>query len=227
MIDFRGANDYETRQGLTFAPVTTQPVHKSGRPLHSEINGADWLFELYLRVMAKCHKWGSGPLSDNQKRNLAKWEQIMKDELKKDTGMRFRTPSSSGGTTGTGNQAKRFFSKEVIPTLERILERSRAANAGSLIAIHKNFCIIFRTISSSSMVDCDRLQELCTETYVAILQIFPWALVTGVHEVLGHCFQVMRVNDCYGMGLFSEQGLEGKQGHMVLCFPYQINQNEF
>ena len=84
--------------------------------------------------------------------------------------MRFRTPTSNGGTTSTGGLAWRFFSREVIPTLERILEKSRISNAGNIFLIHRNLSVIMRVIASTGKVDCDKFEIFCKDTYAEIME---------------------------------------------------------
>ena len=116
MFLHRANGDYEQRQGLTFAPSSQQSYHLSGRPLHARENGLEWTFEAFVRMIAGCKKWGSGSLSEAQKRNLKKAEDLMKHELWKDTGMRFREACAHGGNTTTGGLVWRFFSDELVPS---------------------------------------------------------------------------------------------------------------
>ena len=71
------------RQGITNKPISRLPYNLSGRPLHTRLNGMEWLFEAYVRLLAGCQKWGSGILSEAQKRNISKAESTLKDELQK------------------------------------------------------------------------------------------------------------------------------------------------
>ena len=154
-------------------------------------------------------QWGVPGVSlpRNAPEKLTKAQDLMKKRLFDATGMRFRE-ASSRGTTGTGNQAKRFFSREVIDVMEGLLEEKRVPHAGIIIQIHRNLSVIFGVIATSSKVDCDKLEELCKQTYTDILTTYPWVLITAIHEVLAHSFQVIRLNDGLGMGNWSEQPTE-------------------
>ena len=211
------SGDYERRQGITNMPISTLPYHKSPRPLHVRLGLLRWFIELLIRILGKCHKWRDGVLSDNQKKGYEKAEQKVKDAIFADTGIRVRQPSSRGGTTETGGTALRIFSKELIPTFERLLESHRVANAGNFMRIHKNLSIILRVIMLTDVVDTEKLEEICTSTYVEILETWKWVNISeSAHDLLGHCFKLMDANGGKGLGNWSEQGAEGKWVRILL-----------
>ena len=79
-----------------------------------------------------------------------------------------------------------------------------------ILKLHMNFSIILRVISSKRQVQTTRLKALCTETYLLLRRKFSAVPVPETaHMVLGHSFQLIDLNDGYGLGQMSEQGLEG------------------
>lgn len=55
----------------------------------------------------------------------------------------------------------------------------------------------------------EKLRKLVTEVNLKIVQLFPWAVVSpSVHRILAHCWEIIMLNDGYGLGGESEEGLE-------------------
>ena len=71
-------------------------------------------------------------------------------------------------------------------------------------------CATVKVINSQKRkVNVERLKELARETYVKLVQCFPWCVVSpSVHQILGHSSEVIQGNDKYGLGSVSEEGLE-------------------
>ena len=63
--------------------------------------------------------------------------------------------------------------------------------------------------SQKRKVNVEKLQQLTKETYMKLVQCFPWCVVSpSVHRILGHSWEVIQGNDGYGLGGLSEEGLE-------------------
>ena len=55
----------------------------------------------------------------------------------------------------------------------------------------------------------DRYTEVCTDTYLTIVNHFPWAVISpSIHRVLAHSAELMLMNGSHGLGSKSEEGLE-------------------
>jgi hypothetical protein len=54
--------------------------------------------------------------------------------------------------------------------------------------LHKHIAVILRVYSSKEhLIDEDSYSQLCTETYLVLVESFPWATVPqSVHRVLAH-----------------------------------------
>ena len=62
-----------------------------------------------------------------------------------------------------------------------------AQHRDSLLQIHTNVSSILRIINSSQKVKTDLLGTICKDTYLMILDKFPWARITlTLHKVLAH-----------------------------------------
>jgi hypothetical protein len=75
----------------------------------------------------------------------------------------------------------------------------------------KNFAVILRIVSSKErLVDVNAFEQLCIETTLVLVEAFPWAsFPQSVHRVLAHLAERIRSNGGHGLGLYSEEGLEG------------------
>ena len=71
-------------------------------------------------------------------------------------------------------------------------------------------CATVKVINSQKRrVNVEKLRQLTMETYLALVEGFPWAAVSpSVHRILAHSWEVIQLNDGYGLGGLSEEGLE-------------------
>ena len=67
-----------------------------------------------------------------------------------------------------------------------------------------------RVISSKSKeIEPESFEEFCISTYLLLTQSFPWASVPqSVHRILAHSAERIKLNDNFGLGSLSEEGLE-------------------
>ena len=80
----------------------------------------------------------------------------------------------------------------------------------SLKKLHCNFSVILRVISSkANEIDTETFEDFCISTYLLLTQSFPWASVPqSIHRILAHSAERIRINDNFGLGSLSEEGLE-------------------
>ena len=124
------------------------------------------------------------------------------------TGLRIDQPDPRGGTT-TGSVARREFSDEsgcMNCTSSLINTEYRAP----LSLLHAQLSAILRIINSDRRIDTKQLGIICTNTYLLILDSFPWASITPtLHKVLAHSEELIRdINSGYGLKFLSEEGSE-------------------
>ena len=116
------------------------------------------------------------------------------------------TGGEKGGTSTTGNQGRRFFSEEAVSTIESLLPEKHKEN---VLLLHKYLSAVFRVISSRRKVDMNLFQELCINISLLIANEFSWAKLNHtLHGVLHHSAELMIWNVGYGLGAYSEEGLE-------------------
>ena len=69
----------------------------------------------------------------------------------------------------------------------------------------ERFSVIIRIANCTDLInDLDELEGFCLETYVKVLELFPWASVpNSVHKALAHLAQVIAANGGFGLGQLS------------------------
>ncbi|KAI6648545.1 hypothetical protein LOD99_8025 [Oopsacas minuta] len=92
--------------------------------------------------------------------------------IQEKTGLKVDQPNSSGGTTSTGNVARRAFSDET-EYLECILSTVAIQHCPILSKIHTQLSAILRVFNSSHKVNTLELGKLCKDTYLVILDSSP------------------------------------------------------
>jgi len=117
--------------------------------------------------------------------------------------------SGTGGNSDTAAVARSFFSAKKRRSVLDLFEGS-SAEKEAIEKLLKMFSIILRVISSKEkQIDTDSFEQYCTEAYCLLAESFPWASIpTSIHRVLGHSAEKIRLNSDYGLGKFSEEGLE-------------------
>ena len=55
----------------------------------------------------------------------------------------------------------------------------------------------------------EKLRNLTRAVNLKIVERFPWAIISpSVHRILAHSWELIQLNDCFGLGDESEEGLE-------------------
>ena len=125
------------------------------------------------------------------------------------TGLRIDQPDSSGGTTSTGNVARKAFSGD-SHFIECVLSTIAVEHRLALSKLHAQLAAILKIFKSSQLVNTSDFGKLCRDTYLLMLDSFPWASITPtLHKLLAHSEQLIReTNSGYGLKSFSEEGTE-------------------
>ena len=71
-------------------------------------------------------------------------------------------------------------------------------------------CTLVKVVNSQKrQVNVDKVRQLGKQVYLQLVQTFPWVTVSpSVHRILAHSWEVIQLNDEYGLGGESEEGLE-------------------
>ena len=83
-------------------------------------------------------------------------------------------------------------------------DREQISKYGQLLAI------VLRIILSGEQINIDSHRQLCKNTYLHLRTNFEWVSITPtLHKVLAHSWEVIQLNDGFGLKRIDESGLEG------------------
>ena len=79
-----------------------------------------------------------------------------------------------------------------------------------LLKVHTQLSSILRIFNSDRKINTEEFGNLCRNTYLLILDSFPWANISpALHKLLAHSEEILRdINFGYGLKCFSEEGSE-------------------
>ena len=205
----RAAGDFATRKGLTQKPLTTSD-QTSITLTHSYINVTTWFLKLLYRCSIDYKHWveKSGPLGDPIRNSR---DRVL-DNIRENTGLDLDRVSSGGhgGTTTNGPQGRRFFSEEILETIQELLSgKPSEKHRDNVLLLHRQLSTILSVVSSSQKVDLVKFKSLCLEASYNICDNFSWTRINHtLHGPLHHGVELITRNDGYGLGSLSEECLE-------------------
>ena len=191
------------RVNLTHLPVSTINITPAS-PLHSYTCIFRWFNLLVYHLNCGKFKWS--PTSPTIKQSMI----FVRTLVQEKTGLKVDQPDASGGTTSTGSVARRAFSNE-SQYIECCLSVVEESYKEPLSKLHTQLSAILRIFNSDRIVNTTELGNLCRDTYLLILDSFPWANISPtLHKVLAHSEELLReMNAGHGLKCFSEEGSEG------------------
>ncbi|KAI6646218.1 Dna-mediated transposase [Oopsacas minuta] len=190
------------RFNLTHQPLSTIDILPAS-PLHSYTCIFRWFNLLVYHL--NCNKLTWSPSSKEIKDSMVDVRTIVQEV----PGLRIDQPDPKGGTTSTGGVARRAFSND-SKFIECAMSLVKIDHRDSLCKLHTQLFVILRIINSDRKINTEELGCLCTDTYLLILQSFPWVNITPtLHKLLAHSEEILReMNFEYGLKCFSEEGSE-------------------
>ena len=138
-------------------------------------------------------------------------EQI-KTHLKESCGIRLDIPDGigCGGTSTTGNVAWRLLNNDKNNSRGCLIECVPDAYKDKIDSIIKRHAIILNVLNSKNKVTkLDQFKCFTISLYNDILTWFPYANITPtLHKTLAHSWELIHMNGDFGLGAYSEEGLE-------------------
>ena len=198
--------DYSDRTGICGQPITEEDVTKLIPVCHSKIRSFEWLIDLAIRALSH-RKWytvTNRVVYTKEDNALYKEKrQLVKEVMKSKLGINIGDP----GDMITGAAFQKFssdFAREILCNL--LPEDEREDFSQILLGI----CSLVKVMNSQKRrVNVDNVSRLGRQVYLLIVRRFPWAAISpSVHRILAHSWEVIQLNDCYGLGNQSEEGLE-------------------
>lgn len=203
----------DERFNLTHQPASDQDII-SASPLHSYLRVFSWFMDLIAHLsIGRTNKWApsSRPILESRK--------FVSSLVNEKTSLQIDLPNSHGGTSTTGNIARKCMSRECDDDkdfLYWVLSMLPSQYQGPITKIHTNLGVILRIFNSGEKIDTDSLNTLCKDTYEFIVIEFSFANITpSLHKLLAHAVDLIcDYNDGYGLKKLSEEGLEACNKHI-------------
>lgn len=199
--------DYDTRLGLTQKPITSFDINVFPI-LHATLRTMDWVLKMVYHLAAGMRTWKESFTSEAK---IKKAKEKVRSYIFDKTGIRVDEPDpvGKGGTSTTGPIAKRLLHENA--TRQVLLEcvPERGEDRVQLSNIVSNVSIILRLVSSSELINADKLDTLCKDTSRMVLDHFPsFRFTCSVHQLLAHSAELVAANKSHGLGTLSEEALE-------------------
>ena len=199
-------NDYDIRTGLTSKPVSINDQHFI-TITHQYINGTSWILKIMSHMRANILSW---VIHGKDKQNrISQEKKSMLTIIQDKTGLRLdqcdSTSHTTGGTSTTGGQGRKFFSYEVRDTLVSCVPFRHRKTLQKLIQIYS---IILRTVSSTQSINILKFNELIMD-FKKLLANEKWIDYTmTVHSLIFHSCELIQRNHGVALGELSEEALE-------------------
>ena len=206
-------DDFDVRKGLTQMPMTISD-QRSITVTHSYINGSKWFIKFLGRVITCVKKWSLKEKSPQEILVGHANTKILK-EIKEGADITMEKLNSGGhsGTTTTGNTGRKFFSQKLVPVVEKLI--GDEAVRQTVLTLHLKLSIVLRVISSNELINMDEYEKLVKEIGILLAEKFSWAKLNfTLHASLHHSAELMKDNDCRGLGSLSEEALESNNNDL-------------
>ena len=202
--------DFETRFGVTKEAISDSNNH-SITITHSYINGCSWYLKLLYPCHADCQVWIESSTCKGD--HIRRSKEIVRETIKRETGLRLEyvnTAGATGGTSTTAAQARRFFSTNLQNVIRNLLsERNNMKHQANMLKLHEQLMIVFRVVSSRRKIKVEEFKKHCLETIQNIGSNFQWAKLNHtLHGDLQHNCELIEMNGGESLGWYSEEGLE-------------------
>lgn len=203
----RKKGDYATRQGVCGVPLTDESDLTKIIPVcHSKIRVFEWSTDLVVR--SKSHKkWRSTTngvtYSPEEKKKYAATREEVKEAVYQKLAINIGNP----GDMVTGKAFVKFSSDSSRAFFVSLVEEGERESLNTALL---GLSAAVKVINSQKRrVNVEKLRELTQEAYMALVNGFPWAVVSpSVHRILAHSWEVIELNGGFGLGDMSEEGLE-------------------
>ena len=214
-------NDYETRGGLTQEPIVEDDL-KMVSPLHCLMRCFDFVLKLIYHLMSETFQWTeSNKKLGKHAESYFKAKNYAHEVIKQQTGIKVDIPDSAGkgGSTTTGNVCERMLKDYRYILVSLVPNTFQPA----LIEFLNRLWVILYMYTSQTkavQVHIPLFREFCVTTYQLLLKSFnnsesKWINVSPtLHMLLAHSWELIEINNCCGLGEYSETGLENNNNFL-------------
>ena len=195
------------RLGLTNKPLLTSTNVNYIPVLHVMLRVFDWCLKVIYHLRANLTSWIESA-ADQKVLKITKKE--VTDYIQNETGIIVDQPdpTSAGGSCSTGNTGRRIIWNKV--NRDMLAEFAPESKQNSIKFIFRNLAIILRLVSSDCKIHVEKLDLLCKDTAIKILDDFNGEIQipNTLHVLLAHTCALVEENGGYGFKKLSEEPLE-------------------
>ena len=201
--------DYSTRQGVCGQPVTDSDLTKNIPVCHSKIRAFEWIIDFLVRALSH-KKWRTVTngvcFTKEEKEDYKSTREMVKEWVYSNLAINIGNP----GDMVTGKSFQKFSSDAGRAFIVSLM-KDEDQEAFRLILL--GLCATVKVINSQKRrVNIEKVRGLAQDVYLAIVEHFSWAVVSpSVHRILAHSWEVMELNNGFGLGDLSEEGLGVEQ----------------
>ena len=199
-------NDYKVRQCLCGLPITESDITKTIPVCHSKIRSFEWVIELLTRYLSHKKWWSQRnkvKYTDEEKEMYKTARELLKAKLYDTLAINIGNP----GDMVTGKAFHQFSSDHAREFICSLLKEEDQQIFKDILL---RLCAAVKVINSQKRkVNIEKLRAITQEAYKKLVLHFPWVAISpSVHRILGHSWEVVLLNNKFGLGNISEEGLE-------------------
>lgn len=202
----KSKGDYEKRQGVCGQPLTQSDLTKNIPVCHSKIRAFDFIIEFLIRYLSH-QKWWTPTNKVVYTKEDKEMYKAAREKLKEDLYKAMAINIGDAGDMVTGRAFQQFSSDEARHFLSSLVNDDVKQDFNFILL---GLCATVKIINSQKRkVNVDNLKKLTTDVYMKLVTTFPWVVLSpSVHRILAHSWEVISMNNNYGLGDLSEEGLE-------------------
>ena len=202
----RARGDYSKRQGVCGMPITESDLTKNIPVCHSKIRTTEWIIELLVRHLSHKKWWtatNSVKYTKEEKIDYSNTRTRVQELLYDNIAVNLGDP----GDMVTGNAFHKLAADTSRDYLCSLVDEELREDFG--IILLGLFAAVKVINSQKRRVNVEKYRQMLTEVHIKLLQCFPWCAVSpSVHRILAHSWEVIELNNGFGLGNKSEEGLE-------------------
>ena len=202
----RAPKDYAKRQGVCGKPITESDLTKNIPVCHSKIRTTEFVVELLIRYLSHQKWWtptNAVRYTKEEKTSYNNARARLEDDFYQNMAINLGDP----GDMVTGNAFHKLASDTSREFVCNIVDEDLREDFGIMLL---GLCAAVKIIHSQKRkVNVDKFRTMTLEVYIKLIQCFPWCSISpSVHRILAHSWEVIQLNEGYGLGNLSEEGLE-------------------
>ena len=208
----RRKGDYSERQGVCGIPIMEADITKNIPVCHSKIRTFEWITDLVTRNQSHKKWWtatNSVRYTDEEKELYKLKREEIKEEIYRNLAINIGNP----GNMVTGKAFVKFSSDTSRAFYVSLVQEDLRENFNTILL---GLSAAVKVIDSQKRrVNTQKLRDITQEVNLKIVESFPWAAVSpSIHRILAHSWEVVELNNGFGLSDLSEEGLEALNKHI-------------